>query len=156
MKPTANKGLGFICCLEISRLFEMPISELEVLLPVKIRHIMLTRAHVVTDGVTHGLIDLWHFRFRDPVFSQQSINRVRMNARQKFALRVCPSIFLRAGNINRARCHQSNQLVLVDREQGFPVVVVGKISAKPMRERGVDASQRFPKSAPAQCRTPTP
>ena len=69
IKPTANKGLGFIGCLETSSLFEMPISELEVLLPVKILHIMLTRAHVVTDGVTHGLIDLRHFRFRDPVFS---------------------------------------------------------------------------------------
>src|SRR6056300_1514173 len=59
-RPTKAKpllALGFLGRLESSGLFDMPISKLEVLFPVKISHIMCTRAHVVTDGVTYGLID---------------------------------------------------------------------------------------------------
>jgi hypothetical protein len=98
---------------------------------------MLTGPHVITNrsrilGNPQG-----DFFGADPWLGQQLIDRCGFQTRKELTVRVCPAIFLGTG-----------------KSTSLPLYFFG-ISAKPVWKVFINPLNRFPKSAPAQCRPPT-
>ena len=70
--------------------------------------------------------------------SPDRAHRVGADGGQKLSLGIGPQIFRRAGHVQRPRSDQGQQLVLVEGQGRFVIVVVAKILAEPMRESAID------------------
>ena len=78
-----------------------------------------------------------------------------MDARKKFATRICPTIICRACDVNRSRGNEANQLVLIHRTGIDAFAVVCKVVTEPVREGVVDDLDRFAELSSMQSGTST-
>src|SRR5690606_15615698 len=72
----------------------MVVGEIHVRIPVVGSHIMLSRSEVITNGALNLLARFRHLFDRQPVGSQETVDRVGSPCRQEFSLRVSPEILL--------------------------------------------------------------
>ncbi len=71
---------AFVCgqvtmCAEAFLLCPMPRGKIQVLRPVEIGDVVFAGADMVTDEITHGLVDRRLFIYDDALFAEEGINR---------------------------------------------------------------------------------
>ena len=75
-----------------------------------------------------------------------------MNCCEELAFRVGPAVFDGAGDIHRARGHEGDQLVLVDRQGRLVARITFEIFAEPVRKEAVDPGHGLAVTSPRQRR----
>ena len=119
----------------------MDVAKVEILLPVVFGEIVFSGTNMVTDGSTlEGGVICGH-RFGAEAFeAEELVDRFGMDRCKEFSLGIGPGIFRCAGDVNSTGCDEGDELMLVDGEGVFLVVVFFVVPAEPMWEGLVNAS----------------
>ena len=95
---------------------EMTIREPQILFPIVLCDVVPSGSEVIADGFTNRRIWLWPGRCVDTAESEESINRLSVNRREKLTFRISQSVVGCTGNVDRPRGNQAQQHVLVERK----------------------------------------
>src|SRR5262245_2973207 len=95
-------------------LLPLGVGKCQVLLPVVGLYVVRSRPDVVPHGMANRAIDRRHLAQAESPNPEQRVHRIRVDRRQKLALRIRPLIALCTGDIERPRRDESQQLVLID------------------------------------------
>lgn len=121
--------------------------------PVGVGDVVFAGPEVVADGAFDQLV--WgrrgHFADGQAVGAQKAVDRVGGQGGQELAFGVSPEVFRRRANEHGPGSNQRNELMLVDRKLVLAAVVLAKVGAEPVRERGVDPRNGFAEVAPREC-----
>ena len=121
----------------------MYVGKIEILVPVKLGHVVLARADVIADAAVDGLVDLGPLLGRQAFGTQETIDRVGTDAGQELAVGVGPLVILGTGHVKSSRGDGRQELMLIDRQVILAFVVIAESRGEPMRETRVDISQTF-------------
>ncbi len=83
---------------------------------------MLPEPQVITNGIAHGLIGDRLGGGTQPAGVEKPVNRFGMQRGKEFSLGIRPTVFDRAGDVNRSGRNQRDQFMLID---GKVVYLVG-------------------------------
>ena len=133
----------------------MTVSKVKKALPVVGGDIMFAAADVIADGVHDRGVQRRHGGCWQAGLPKERVDRTGMVGGQELAPWISPQIFFGAGDVERTRRDQRKKHVLIKRQIGFALIVLLKISAKPMGKAGVDGAHGFAKAAPGECRSAT-
>ena len=92
----------------------MPVGEVQILIPVVIQHVVLTGADVVAEATVHRSAHRRPHLCRQPARAEQPVDRLRRFRRGELALRIRVPVILRTTDVDRPRCDEGNQQVLVE------------------------------------------
>src|SRR5688572_8661714 len=114
---------------------EPPIQEVDVAKKIGPRESVRALAPVICGEAANGGADLrvWGIS-RGYVDPEERIDRRRVAQAQVLPARIRPEILVRAADKQRAWCDQRQELVLIDRQLGFCVLIGPQIAGEPVRE----------------------
>jgi hypothetical protein len=92
----------------------MTVGELYKLLPIIRSDSVSSRAKMVTDGSTHGVIRLRPLSRIDSPQTKEPIDRFGVNRAQKFTFRISQQVFRGATDIDRPWCNERQEHMLIE------------------------------------------
>src|SRR5258707_7317662 len=113
---------------------ELPVGEIQVLLPVIGRYIVATAPHVVRNGIANRMFECRHGRIRYACHAIESIQGRYGLCREKLSLRIGKRIVNRAANVERPRSDEREQEMSIYRQVLNASKIVLVVRAEPVRE----------------------
>src|SRR5690349_20346852 len=104
----------------------MAVREIEILLPVVSGDVVFASADMVMDRVPNRMIGWRHLVSSNPSQPEQFVNGVRGSRCQELASRIGVLVFGCTGHIDGPRCDEGDQLMLLDGQLVFAIVVLVK------------------------------